>query len=53
MTSKRGIIFDMDRVLIDAMPFHAEAMNRTIKEITNHEIDKKPYIYLREYQVQM
>jgi beta-phosphoglucomutase-like phosphatase (HAD superfamily) len=40
MTTK-GIIFDMDGVLVDAMPFHAEAMSRAIKEITNHEIDKK------------
>lgn len=31
----------MDGVLVDAMPFHAEAMSRAIKEITNHEIDKK------------
>ena len=40
MTTK-GIIFDMDGVLVDAMPFHAEAMSRAIKEIINHEIDKK------------
>src|SRR5665648_635739 len=37
----KGIIFDMDGVLIDAMPFHAEAMKIAIKEETNHEIDKK------------
>jgi HAD superfamily hydrolase (TIGR01509 family) len=37
----RGIIFDMDGVLIDAMPFHAEAMKIAIKEETNYEIDKK------------
>ncbi len=41
MSAKKGIIFDMDGVLVDAMPFHAEAMSRAIKEITNHEIDKK------------
>ena len=41
MTTREGIIFDMDGVLVDAMPFHAEAMSRAIKEITNHEIDKK------------
>jgi HAD superfamily hydrolase (TIGR01549 family) len=41
MTTRKGIIFDMDGVLVDAMPFHAEAMSRAIKEITNHEIDKK------------
>ena len=37
----------MDGVLVDAMPFHAEAMRRAIKEKTNHEIDKKN-IYLLE-----
>jgi beta-phosphoglucomutase len=44
---KKGIIFDMDGVLIDAMPSHAEAMSRAIKERTNHEIDKRN-IYLLE-----
>ena len=37
----KGIIFDMDGVLIDAMPFHAEAVKIAIKEETNVEIDKK------------
>ena len=37
----------MDGVLIDAMPFHAEAMRRAIKEETSHEIDKK-IIYILE-----
>ena len=41
MTTRKGIIFDMDGVLVDAMPFHAEAMSKAIREITNHEIDKK------------
>jgi beta-phosphoglucomutase len=44
---KKGIIFDMDGVLIDAMPFHAEAMRLAIKEETNYEIDKK-IIYILE-----
>ena len=44
---KKGIIFDMDGVLIDSMPFHAEAMRIAIKEETNHDIDKK-IIYLLE-----
>jgi beta-phosphoglucomutase len=44
---KKGIIFDMDGVLIDAMPFHAEAMRLAIKQETNHEIDKK-IIYILE-----
>jgi beta-phosphoglucomutase len=47
MTKKKGIIFDMDGVLIDAMPFHAEAMRRAIKEHTNHEINMKQ-VYLLE-----
>ena len=37
----KGIIFDMDGVLIDAMPFHAEAVKIAIKEQTNYDIDKK------------
>ena len=37
----KGIIFDMDGVLIDAMPFHAEAMRIAINEETGHNIDKK------------
>src|SRR5947209_17678295 len=44
---KKAIIFDMDGVLIDAMPFHAESMRIAIKEETNHDIDKK-IIYLLE-----
>ena len=44
---KKGIIFDMDGVLIDSMPFHAEAMRIVIKEETNHIIEKK-IIYLLE-----
>lgn len=37
----KGIIFDMDGVLVDAMPSHAEAMRSAINEETGHEIDKK------------
>ena len=37
----KGIIFDMDGVLIDAMPFHAEAMRLAINEETGHNIDKR------------
>jgi HAD superfamily hydrolase (TIGR01509 family) len=44
---KKGLIFDMDGVLIDAMPFHAEAMRLAIKEEINHDIDKK-IVYLLE-----
>jgi beta-phosphoglucomutase len=31
----KAIIFDMDGVLVDAMPFHYEAMKTAVKEITN------------------
>ena len=44
---KKGLIFDMDGVLIDAMPFHAEAMRLAIMEETQHDIDKK-IVYLLE-----
>ena len=44
---KKAIIFDMDGVLIDAMPFHAEAMRLAIKEETKHDIEKK-IVYLLE-----
>jgi beta-phosphoglucomutase len=37
----RGILFDMDGVLIDAMPHHAEAFQIAFKEKVNYEIDKK------------
>jgi beta-phosphoglucomutase len=37
----------MDGVLIDAMPFHAEAMRLAIKEETKRDINKK-LVYLLE-----
>jgi beta-phosphoglucomutase len=37
----KGIMFDMDGVLIDAMPFHAEAFRIVFKEEFNYEIEKK------------
>ena len=43
----KGIIFDMDGVLIDAMPFHAEAMRLAIKEETEHDINNN-VVYLLE-----
>jgi HAD superfamily hydrolase (TIGR01509 family) len=43
----KGIIFDMDGVLIDAMPFHAEAMRIAINEETGYDIDKR-IVYLLE-----
>jgi beta-phosphoglucomutase len=43
----KGIIFDMDGVLIDATPFHAEVMRLAIKEETKHDINNK-VVYLLE-----
>jgi len=37
----KGIIFDMDGVLIDAMLFHVEAMRLAIREETKHDINNK------------
>ena len=33
----KALIFDMDGVLVDAMPFHYEAMKTAVKEITNFQ----------------
>ena len=41
-----GIMFDMDGVLIDAMPYHAEAFQIAFKEHVNYEIDKKEVFLL-------
>jgi beta-phosphoglucomutase len=42
----KAIIFDMDGVLVDAMPFHYEAMNTAIKELTNIDLDKRTFYLL-------
>src|SRR5919199_4015759 len=42
----KAIIFDMDGVLVDAMPFHYEAMKTAIKEITNINLDKRTFYLL-------
>ncbi len=42
----KGIMFDMDGVLIDSMPYHAEAFQIAFKEDTNHEIDKNEIFLL-------
>ena len=42
----RAITFDMDGVLVDAMPFHYEAMKIAIKEITNIDLDKRTFYLL-------
>ena len=36
----KAIIFDMDGVLVDAMPFHYQAMKSAVKEITSIDLDK-------------
>lgn len=33
----KGILFDMDGVLIDAMPYHAEAFKIAFKEEANYD----------------
>lgn len=42
----KGILFDMDGVLIDAMPFHAEAFQIAFREIAKIDIDKKDVFLL-------
>jgi beta-phosphoglucomutase len=41
-----AIIFDMDGVLVNAMPFHYEAMKTAIKELTNIDLDKRTFYLL-------
>src|ERR687886_639253 len=42
----KAIIFDMDGVLVDAMPFHYEAMKTAIKELANIDLDKRTFYLL-------
>jgi beta-phosphoglucomutase len=42
----KGILFDMDGVLIDAMPFHAKAFQIAFRELANFEIDMKDVFLL-------
>lgn len=42
----KGILFDMDGVLIDAMPFHAEAFQIAFREIVKLDIDKRDVFLL-------
>jgi len=42
----KGILFDMDGVLIDAMPYHAEAFRIAFEEKANQEIDKRDVFLL-------
>jgi beta-phosphoglucomutase len=42
----KGILFDMDGVLIDAMPYHAEAFQIAFRKEANISIDKKEVFLL-------
>jgi HAD superfamily hydrolase (TIGR01509 family) len=42
----KTVIFDMDGVLVDAMPFHYEAMKTAIKELTSIDLDKRTFYLL-------
>ena len=37
----KAIIFDMDGVLVNTMPFHYEAMKAAVREATDIELDKR------------
>jgi len=43
----KAILFDMDGVITDTMPYHYRAWEKAFKEITNHQITKED-VYLRE-----
>lgn len=42
----RAIIFDMDGVLVESMPFHYQAMKIAIKELANIGLDKRRFYLL-------
>jgi beta-phosphoglucomutase len=47
MEIKKGIIFDMDGVLVDAMPFHCRAIQTAAKQEVNIDVEKRD-VYLLE-----
>jgi beta-phosphoglucomutase len=47
MEIKRGIIFDMDGVLVDAMPFHCEAIKTAAKQEVDIDVEQRD-VYLLE-----
>ena len=47
MKRKKGIIFDMDGVLVDAMPFHCKAIQTAAKQEVNIDIAQRD-VYLLE-----
>jgi hypothetical protein len=42
----KGIIFDKDDVLVDAMSYHCKALQRAIKQKTSIDIDDKEIFIL-------
>jgi beta-phosphoglucomutase len=44
---KKGIIFDMDGVLVDAMPFHCKAIQTAAKQEVNIDVEERD-VYLLE-----
>lgn len=48
----KAIIFDMDGVLVDAMPFHYEAMKTAVEEITSIDLDKRRFYLLEGMPVE-
>ncbi len=47
MERKKGIIFDMDGVLVDAMPFHCKAIQKAAKQEVNIDVAQRD-VYLLE-----
>jgi beta-phosphoglucomutase-like phosphatase (HAD superfamily) len=43
----RAIIFDMDGVLVESMPYHYQTTKTAIKEVANIYLDKRT-LYLLE-----
>jgi HAD superfamily hydrolase (TIGR01509 family) len=48
----KAIIFDMDGVLVDAMPFHYQAMKSAVKEIISIDLDKRTFYLLEGMPVE-
>ena len=46
MEGKKGIIFDMDGVLVDAMPFHCKAIQTAAKQEVNIDIEERDVFLL-------
>ena len=42
----KAIIFDMDGVLVESMPYHYQAMKTAIKEVANIDLDKRTFYWL-------